>query len=212
MCFMNLDYRRFRFTLATLFIFTSILLKNSSCHFHRPRFFRSESGCKDKAFLSFLPNLFRSFFKLFFRGPRLRDFPSSKIVVNTTRTPPPRELDSLFHPPLSRFSGCKDKVNIYPFPNFSTTFFQTFLIDAGIQTFRTRRARQEPTREAGGNGVSPLQYPDRHASRTLPNAFETSLIRMWYAFEPCLLPLFNGKTTGNGLPHSPHTRVRPGIH
>ena len=66
MCFMNLDYRRFRFTLATLFIFTSILLKNSSCHFHHPRFFRSESGCKDKAFLSFLPNLFRSFFKLFF--------------------------------------------------------------------------------------------------------------------------------------------------
>ena len=47
-------------------IFTSILLKNSSCHFHHPRFFRSESGCKDKAFLSFLPNLFRSFFKLFF--------------------------------------------------------------------------------------------------------------------------------------------------
>ncbi len=178
MCFMNLDYRRFRFTLATLFIFTSILLKNSSCHFHRPRFFRSESGCKDKAFLSFLPNLFRSFFKLFFRGSRLRDFPSSKIVINTTRTPPPRELYSLFHPPLSRFSGCKDKVNIYPFPNFSTTFFQTFLIDTGIQTFRTRRARLEPTREAGGNGVNPLQYPDRHASRTLTNAFETSLIRM----------------------------------
>ena len=44
------------------------ILKNSSCHFHRPRFFRSESGCKDKAFLSFLPNLFRSFFKLFFEG------------------------------------------------------------------------------------------------------------------------------------------------
>ncbi|MEQ2911284.1 hypothetical protein, partial [Butyricimonas faecihominis] len=73
---------------------------------------------------------------------------------------------------------CKDKANIYPFPNFSTTFFQTFSIDAGIQTFTTERARQEPTREAGENGVSPLQYPDKHASRTLPNAFETSLIRM----------------------------------
>ena len=48
-------------------IFTSILLKNSSCHLHRRRFFRSESGCKDKAFLSFPPNLFRSFFKLFSR-------------------------------------------------------------------------------------------------------------------------------------------------
>ena len=50
-------------------IFTSILLKNSSCHLHRRRFFRSESGCKDKAFLSFPPNLFRSFFKLFFLAP-----------------------------------------------------------------------------------------------------------------------------------------------
>ncbi|MBS6689050.1 MAG: hypothetical protein KH300_12565, partial [Sanguibacteroides justesenii] len=80
--------------------------------------------------------------------------------------------------PLSRFSGCKDKVNIYPFPNFSTTFFQTFSIDAGIQTFTTGSARLEPTREAGRTGDIPLQYPDRHASRTLPNAFETSLIRM----------------------------------
>ena len=176
---MNLDYRRFRFTLATLFIFTSIIVKELFLSFSSSLVFsRSEkSDAKIKAFLSFLPNRFRSFSN-FFRGPRSRDFPSSKIVINTTRTPPPRELDSLFHPPLSRFSGCKDKVNIYPFPNFSTTFFQTFLIDAGIQTFRTRRARQEPTREAGGNGVSPLQYPDRHASRTLTNAFETSLIRM----------------------------------
>ena len=134
MCFMNLDYRRFRFTLATLFIFTSILLKNSSCHFHRPRFFRSESGCKDKAFLSFLPNLFRSFFKLFFEG----------LVQGTSRrqrsssTPPERRLHVNSTPsfilPLSRFSGCKDKVNIYPFPNFSTTFFQTF--------FRNRRRRK----------------------------------------------------------------------
>ena len=198
MCFMNLDYRRFRFTLATLFIFTSILLKNSSCHFHRPRFFRSESGCKDKAFLSFLPNLFRSFFKLFSRGP-VQDRSRRK---RSSSTPLERRLHLNSTPsfilPLSRFSGCKDKANFYPFPNFSTTFFQTFLIDAGIQTFTTGRARQEPTREAGGNGVSPLQYPDRHASRTLPNAFETSLIRMWYVFEPYLLPLFNGKTTGNG--------------
>ena len=66
MCSMNLDYRRFRFTLATLFIFTSILLKNSSCHFHHPRFFRSESGCKDKTFFRYLPNLFQSFFQTFF--------------------------------------------------------------------------------------------------------------------------------------------------
>ena len=53
-------------------IFTSILLKNSSCHLHRRRFSKSESECKDKAFLSFPPNLFRSFFKLFFSRPRLK--------------------------------------------------------------------------------------------------------------------------------------------
>ena len=53
-------------------IFTSILLKNSSCHLHRRRFSKSESECKDKAFLSFPPNLFRSFFKLFFLTPRLK--------------------------------------------------------------------------------------------------------------------------------------------
>ena len=134
----------YRFTLATLFIFTSILLKNSSCHFHRPRFFRSESGCKDKAFLSFLPNLFRSFFKLFSRGP-VQDRSRRK---RSSSTPLERRLHLNSTPsfilPLSRFSGCKDKANFYPFPNFSTTFFQTFLIDAGIQTFTTGRARLEP--------------------------------------------------------------------
>ena len=69
MCFMNLDYRRFRFTLATLFIFTSILLKNSSCHLHRRRFFRSESGCKDKAMIPPFPNFFTIIFHLFFKPP-----------------------------------------------------------------------------------------------------------------------------------------------
>ena len=77
MCFMNLDYRRFRFTLATLFIFTSILLKNSSCHFHRPRFFRSESGCKDKAFyLSF--QIFFEVFSNFFSRTSLKGLPAVK--------------------------------------------------------------------------------------------------------------------------------------
>ena len=46
-------------------IFTSILLKNSSCHLHRRRFFRSESGCKDKAnfipFPNFLPSFLQNF-------------------------------------------------------------------------------------------------------------------------------------------------------
>ena len=82
-CVMNLDCRRFRFTLATLFIFTSILLKNSSCHLHRRRFSRSESECKDKAFLSFPPNLFRSFFKLFFSRPRLKG-PAGERLSSTS--------------------------------------------------------------------------------------------------------------------------------
>ena len=46
-------------------IFTSILLKNSSCHLHRRRFFRSESGCKDKAMIPPFPNFFTIIFHLF---------------------------------------------------------------------------------------------------------------------------------------------------
>ena len=100
-------------------IFTSILLKNSSCHLHRRRFSRSESECKDKAFLSFPPNLFRSFFKLFFSRPRLKG-PAGKdrrqhrqnAATTWTRRP-------LVSPPSFRFSGCKDKANFIPFPNFS---------------------------------------------------------------------------------------------
>ena len=64
-------------------IFTSILLKNSSCHLHRRRFSRSESECKDKAFLSFPPNLFRSFFKLFFSRPRLKG-PAGERLSSTS--------------------------------------------------------------------------------------------------------------------------------
>ena len=66
MCFMNLDSRRSRFTLATFCSFQYLKELFLSC-FSLTRF-KSESGCKDKAFLSFLPNLFRSFFKLFFEG------------------------------------------------------------------------------------------------------------------------------------------------
>ena len=126
MCFMNLDYRRFRFTLATLFIFTSILLKNSSCHFHRPRFFRSESGCKDKAFLSFLPNLFRSFFKLFFEG----------LVQGTSRrqrsssTPPERHLHVNSTPsfilPCPVLAGAKIRQTFTLFQTFQPLFFKLF--------------------------------------------------------------------------------------
>ena len=50
------------------FIFTSILLKNSSFTVQAIAIFRGESGCKDKSFFPSLPNLFQSFFKLFSRG------------------------------------------------------------------------------------------------------------------------------------------------
>ena len=136
-------------------IFTSILLKNSSCHLHRRRFFRSESGCKDKAFLSFPPNLFRSFFKLFFSRPRLKG-PPGKIVVNIARTPPPRELAVPSSRPPFRFSGCKDKAKFPPFPNFLTTFLATFLINTGIQhvAMNIPRAPGVPR-----TGIQPLYHP-----------------------------------------------------
>ena len=124
-----------RFTLATLFTFTSILLKNSSRRFHRHRFFKSESGCKYKAFSPFPPNLSRGFFKLFFEPPVER----ASRRERSPSTQPERRLHVNSTPacslPLSRFGGCKDKVNLYHFPNFYTTFFQTFLIDTGNQTF-----------------------------------------------------------------------------
>ena len=62
MC-MNLDSRRFRFTLATFC--SSQYLKELLFSCFRIAHFRSESGCKDKTFFRFPPNLFQSFFKLF---------------------------------------------------------------------------------------------------------------------------------------------------
>ena len=64
MCFMNLDYRRFRFTLATFCSFQYLKELFLSC-FSLARF-KSESGCKDKTFFRYLPNLFQSFFQTFF--------------------------------------------------------------------------------------------------------------------------------------------------
>jgi len=62
MC-MNLDSRRFRFTLATFC--SSQYLKGLLFSCFRIAHFRSESGYKDKTFFRFPPNLFQSFFKLF---------------------------------------------------------------------------------------------------------------------------------------------------
>ena len=133
MCFMNLDSRRFPIHARYVVIFTSILLKNSSSLFSRVARFRSESGCKDKAFSRFPPNLSRSFFELFFSSPPFKGHSPGKIVVNNSRTPPPRELAVPSSRPPFRFSGCKDKAKIPPFPNFSTTFLSTFSINTGFQ-------------------------------------------------------------------------------
>ena len=45
-------------------------LKELSFLISKPRRFTSESGCKDKSFSTFPPNLFASFFKLFFQNFR----------------------------------------------------------------------------------------------------------------------------------------------
>ena len=132
MC-MNLDSRRFPIHARYVVIFTSILLKNSSSLFSRIARFRSESGCKDKAFSRFPPNLSRSFFELFFRAPRLKVTRRERSSSTTperhrhANSPSPR-----LAPPF-RFSGCKDKAKIPPFPNFSTTFLSTFSINTGFQ-------------------------------------------------------------------------------
>ena len=171
-----------------MFIFTSILLKNSSCHFHRPRFFRSESGCKDKAFLSFLPNLFRSFFKLFSRGP-VQDRSRRK---RSSSTPLERRLHLNSTPsfilPLSRFSGCKDKAMIPPFPNFFTIIFHLFFkpptntvtgktLGRKIFTGKTGKTTGKREGKAARPGKGTTLSPGKHLSGTPVNVFETSLIR-----------------------------------
>ena len=103
---MNLDYRRFRFTLATFCssqylkeLFVSCFLSLSIF----PPVSPLESGCKGKACFSF-SKLFKLFFQTFFPSPRLTSFPRA----------------------LSLESGCKDKAMIPPFPNFFTIIFHLF--------------------------------------------------------------------------------------
>ena len=106
MCSSNLDYRRFRFTLATFC--SSQYLKElfASCFLSLsifPPVSPLESGCKGKACFSF-SKLFKLFFQTFFPAPRLTSFPRA----------------------LSLESGCKDKAMIHHFPNFFTVFFHLF--------------------------------------------------------------------------------------
>ena len=169
MCFMNLDYRRFRFTLATFCsfqylkeLFFSIFISPSP----DPPGLRSESGCKGKACFSF-SKLFKLFFQTFFPAPRLTSFPRA----------------------LSLESGCKDKAMIPPFPNFFTIIFHLFFkpptntvtgktLGRKIFTGKTGKTTGKREGKAARPGKGTALSPGKHLSWTPVNVFETSLIRI----------------------------------
>ena len=81
MCFMNLDYRRFRFTLATFCSFQYLKELFASCFLSLsifPPVSPLESGCKGKACFSF-SKLFKLFFQTFFSCPSFNLFPSRPL-------------------------------------------------------------------------------------------------------------------------------------
>ena len=169
MCFLNLDYRRFRFTLATFCsfqylkeLFFSIFISPSP----DPLSLRSESGCKGKACFSF-SKLFKLFFQTFFPSPRLTSFPRA----------------------LSLESGCKDKAMIPPFPNFFTIIFHLFFKPPtntvtgktlGRKNFTGKTGKTTGKREgkAARPGKGTALSPDKHLSWTPVNVFDSSLIRV----------------------------------
>ena len=169
MCFMNLDYRRFRFTLATFCsfqylkeLFFSIFISPSP----DPLSLRSESGCKGKACFSF-SKLFKLFFQTFFPSPRLTSFPRA----------------------LSLESGCKDKAMIPPFPNFFTIIFHLFFKPPtntvtgktlGRKNFTGKTGKTTGKREgkAARPGKGTALSPGKHLSWTPVNVFDSSLIRV----------------------------------
>ena len=169
MCFLNLDYRRFRFTLATFCsfqylkeLFFSIFISPSP----DPLSLRSESGCKGKACFSF-SKLFKLFFQTFFPSPRLTSFPRA----------------------LSLESGCKDKAMIPPFPNFFTIIFHLFFKPPtntvtgktlGRKNFTGKTGKTTGKREgkAARPGKGTALSPGKHLSWTPVNVFDSSLIRV----------------------------------
>ena len=169
MCFLNLDYRRFRFTLATFCsfqylkeLFFSIFISPSP----DPLSLRSESGCKGKACFSF-SKLFKLFFQTFFPSPRLTSFPRA----------------------LSLESGCKDKAMIPPFPNFFTIIFHLFFKPPtntvtgktlGRKNFTGKTGKTTGKREgkAARPGKGTALSPGKHLSWTPVNVFDSSLIRI----------------------------------
>ena len=131
MCFMNLDFRRFRFTLATFCsfqylkeLFFSIFISPSP----DPPSLRSESGCKGKAYFS-LSKFFQAFFQTFFLAPRLTSFPRA----------------------LSLESGCKI-THFFANSNFYTTFFDRFpkFFRKTLETSYVTRHIFLPDAEGGG--------------------------------------------------------------
>lgn len=140
MCSSNLDYRRFRFTLATFC--SSQYLKELfvSCFLSLfPPVSPLESGCKGKACFSF-SKLFKLFFQTFFPAPRLTSFPRA----------------------LSLESGCKDKAMIHPFPNFFTVFFHLFFKISTKTVTGKRLGRKLFSRPSlPGNGQHAPGYRDR---------------------------------------------------
>ena len=124
------------------------------------------------------PNFSSFFFKLFFPSPRLTSFPRA----------------------LSLESGCKDKAMIPPFPNFFTVFFHLFFkppantvtgktLGRKIFTGKTGKTTGKREGKAARPGKGTALSPGKHLSWTPVNVFETSLIRIWYAFNSCLLPV-----------------------
>ena len=169
MCSSNLDYRRFRFTLATFC--SSQYLKElfASCFLSLsifPPVSPLESGCKGKACFSF-SKLFKLFFQTFFPSPRLTSFPRA----------------------ISLKSGCKDKAMIPPFPNFFTIIFHLFFnpptntvtgktLGRKIFTGKTGKTTGKREGKAARPGKGTALSPGKHLSGTPVNVFETSLIRI----------------------------------
>ena len=131
MCFSNLDYRRSRFTLAT-FCSSQYLKELFISCFSLARF-KSESGCKDKTFSRFLPNLFQSFFKLFFESLVIRYFELLKrkkdylISIQHFKNFTRNHLSSLVHAcTVSCFAGAKIRQTFPLLQIFSQLFFNYF--------------------------------------------------------------------------------------
>ncbi len=176
MC-MNLDSRRFPIHARYVVIFTSILLKNSSSLFSRVARFRSESGCKDKAFSRFPPNLSRSFFELFFRAPRLKVTRRERSSSTTperhrhANSPSPRLA------PRSVLAGAKIRQRFPLFQIFQPLFYQLFQSILVFNAFRGTFHGPGACLEPGGNDSTTRQQGDKDVSRTLPNVLDRSLMR-----------------------------------